>query len=535
MARQANAGKLYLAAVSFFSLFALAASTQATPVQTPDVYVYDIGVDGGNTNDIRYWGQSSGIAAYSIATQSCNAGSATLDWFDSGGDTRHPVISQNMFRLKDGRFEHIGQSWLKHGFCAVNEFEVDCGPCSSTSCNTLGLGCADTYWASLNDGASGRSKRFVNATSGEHTDSTPGPTGVLPIRGRLQVAVSDIDPAQNPGAEYFIEGHYVTADDAAANNDRNNASWRKLNVVGVNNLDGGGDTVTEQAAIYAWRAEDPGVTIRNGVNNESGRATFFFLGYKAEQTGPTTWTYEYAIQNMNSDQSARSFSVPVPGATTVSNIGFHDVDYHSGDPYDLTDWPGTNSGGNVTWQTDDFATNANANALRWGTLYNYRFEANAPPIQVTATIGLFKPGTNTEVTVTVDGPDIGSSMCLNSASVATRNGGANLNTYSANAPSTGGVVNFNVTGDYSFGLMFAYGGPASIPLANGQVILSDPGSAFIFSKAITGLPAGSATENVPTNLALCGFTAYTQVIMSGPTAGGPPIQLTNSQDLTIGF
>jgi hypothetical protein len=92
-----------------------------------------------------------------------------------------------------------------------------------------------------------------------------------------------------------------------------------------------------------------------------------------------------------------------------------------------------------------------------------------------------------------------------------------------------------VTGDYSFGLMFAYGGPASIPLANGQVILSDPGSAFIFSKAIAGLPAGSATENVPTNLALCGFTAYTQVIMSGPTAGGPPIQLTNSQDLTIGF
>ena len=38
--------------------------------QTPDVIVYDVGVDGSDTNDIHYYGQSSGIAAYSIATTS---------------------------------------------------------------------------------------------------------------------------------------------------------------------------------------------------------------------------------------------------------------------------------------------------------------------------------------------------------------------------------------------------------------------------------------------------------------------------------
>jgi hypothetical protein len=37
------------------------------------------------------------------------------------------------------------------------------------------------------------------------------------------------------------------------------------------------------------------------------------------------------------------------------------------------------------------------------------------------------------------------------------------------------------------------------------------------------------------DLHLCGVSAYTQVLLFGPTAGGPPFQLTNSQDLTVGF
>jgi len=534
MARTSFARKL--AALSGLTLAGLAGTAQAAP-QTPDVIVLDAGVDGGNPNDIRYWGQSGGIAAYNIATQSCNSGSAPLDWFDSGGDTRHPVISQNMFRYADGRFEHIGQSWLKHGFCAVNEFEVDCGPCQNTNCNTLGLGCADTYWASLNDGAGGGSKRFVHATEGTHTEASPNPSGPFQIRGRLQVRVDQIDPAQNPGASYFIEGHYVTADDAAAGNDRNNASWRPVNVLAVSNIDGAGNTRRGQPGIYAWREEDPGVTIRLVTNTEGSSVTYFFVGYRATQVDATTWRYEYAIQNLNSDQSAGSFSVPVPQTTTATSIGFHDVDYHSGDEnvYSGTDWPATNAAGELTWATDSFATNPNANAIRWATLYNFSFLADAPPVETTATIGLFKPGTNSELSVTVDGPDMGSDMCLNPGSVSNRTGGANANTYTATAPATGGTVDFNVTGDYAFGLMLAHNGAASIPLANGQVVLWDPSSSFMFSKTMNGMPNGSASQAIPVNLALCGNTAYTQVVMTGPTAGGPSFQLTNAQDLTVGF
>lgn len=375
---------------------ATACLTSVVSAQVPDVIVYDIGVNGGDTNDIHYWGQNSGIAAYSIATQSCNKGTDQLDWFDGGGDLRHPVISQNMFRLKDGRFEQIGQSWLKHGFCAVNEIETFCAPCQSTPCDTLGIGCADTYWATLNDGGSGQSKRHINAATGAHVHGG-FPSGNATIRGRLQVAVSDIDPAQNPGAAYFIEGHYVTADDHAAGAAGNNASWRKVSVVSVSDINGNGATTREKAGIFAWPNQDSSVELTVVGNIEGGIKTTFYLASKVTSLGGGMWHYEYALQNLNSDQSAGSVSIPVDPGLTVQNIGFHDVNYHSGDPYDLTDWPGVRVGGEINWACVPYATNQNANALRWGTLYNFRFDCSSAPTTGDITVGLFKPGSSSSM------------------------------------------------------------------------------------------------------------------------------------------
>ena len=134
--------------------FACLLLTGLANAQGPDIVVHQVGVDGGDSNDIHYWGTADGIRAYSLATQSCNIGDQTVIW--QSNNTNHPVISQEMYRLKDGRFEQIGQSWLKHGFCAVSE--PGCGSCQSTPCSTLGIGCADTYWATLNDGQSGAPK-----------------------------------------------------------------------------------------------------------------------------------------------------------------------------------------------------------------------------------------------------------------------------------------------------------------------------------------------------------------------------------------
>jgi hypothetical protein len=131
------------------------------------------------------------------------------------------------------------------------------------------------------------------------------------------------------------------------------------------------------------------------------------LGQKVTNLGGGQWRYESALYNMNSHRGARSFEVPVPPSVTVSNQGFHDVDYHSGEPYSGTDWAFTEGSGVLNWSTQTFAQNANANALRWATLYNFRFEANAPPRCASTTIGLFRAGSPDSLNV----PGIGPSNC----------------------------------------------------------------------------------------------------------------------------
>ena len=80
---------------------------ECDPGESPDVIVGDI-------FDVNRYGSVGGITGYSFGTESCNKGTCEALWI--GGTPEHPVIGMNMFRLKDGRFEQIGQSWLKHGF-----------------------------------------------------------------------------------------------------------------------------------------------------------------------------------------------------------------------------------------------------------------------------------------------------------------------------------------------------------------------------------------------------------------------------------
>jgi hypothetical protein len=375
---------------------------------------------GGNGPLLQ--GRVGDIVAYSVGTTSCNIGTTNLNWFQSGAD-RHPLIINNIYRVNNGAIEQVGVSWVKHGFCALQQ--TLCGSCNAVCggcCSQLGVGCSDPYSASLNGSQTGIGPRFeINPATGTYPwpFTTAGQAGDN-IYKRIQVHVDDLNPALNDGALYFVEGQYVAKDDADAGNANNNATYRPI-VVGPEDpfsgtwfLNFAGDNVREFPAIFGWQAADPNVELVAVDVPGDGR---FWVGANVTENGDGTWHYEYAIFNLNSDRAAASFAVPAGAGT--ANVGFKDVDYHSGEPWDMTDWTAS-EGGELTWTNGaTFASNPQANAIRWGTLYNFRFDSASAPESGSATIGLFKPdaGQPDAVSFAISVPSAGQTGC-NAADIA---------------------------------------------------------------------------------------------------------------------
>ncbi len=396
----------------------------------PDVIVSTIG--GSYTE----YGSSSGIGAYAVTTVSCNVGDQQAIWIDGGAQpNRHPVIGTQIYRYKTvngaTRFEQIGMSWLKHGFCAADAPScVSINPngiASPTytpngSCDWLGLFSTDTYSAGLNASQPGCGPRSeINAWTGAYPyPYILGAGGGSPggIYKRLQVKNTDLDPALNAGAQYWTEVVYICTDEAEAQR-YNNYSVRQNTVGAFNNgqynLEFTGATIPLISAVQRWAQIDAGVVLSFVDVPGDGR---LYLGRKVTNLGGGQYHYEYALFNMNSDRCAQGISIPLPSGATATDIGFNDVDYHSGEPYSLTDWsPAVTLGSDISWQTQTYAANVNANALRWSTTYNFRFRSNAAPASGSVTVNLFKPGTPTQITFT--GVDVPGSSCGNAAAYCT--------------------------------------------------------------------------------------------------------------------
>jgi len=370
------------------------------PGDAPDVIV-------GDLHQVNSYGNVGDIYAYSVGTVSCNLGTCWLNWIAETNE--HPVIGQNMFRLKDGRLTQIGQSWLKHGFFALSDDLCSSG-CISTDGDHLGVNCSDPYSAGLNGSQSSLGPRWeVNASTGffPYPPDADGQTGDA-IYKRLQVHADDLDPALNPGALYYVEGQYISADDAAAGNGINNNSFRPIDVDANFDISLTGTTTRASAAINIWNRQMPEVKGDDLDIVNDGRISF---AGNAIDNGDGTTRFEYAVQNINSDRSAQAFWVPVPGGSTVTNIGFHDVEYHSGEPYDNTDWIMFHDTvlNRVYWAGEPYDVNPNANALRWGTMYNFWFDVDASAQLGSVFVDLFKPGLPGDpdtVGVTIPAPNI---------------------------------------------------------------------------------------------------------------------------------
>jgi hypothetical protein len=350
-------------------------------VPGPDIIVSTVGNTSGSS--IQKYGTVGNTTGYAVTTVSCNIGTANAIWIDCTSGTscnQHPVIGQNMYRLKtvagSTRFEQIGMSWLKHGFCAADAYNGTTCPGTyvpNGSCDWLGFFATDTYGSGLNGSQPSLGPRSeINAWTG----AFPYPyvlnwslTGDA-IYKRLQVPNADIDPSQNIGAQYWCEVQYVATDEPDGNK-YINVSYRSVALGAQGDTPPGsnilfnGTTVQQLPAINAWAVADPGVTITPIDVPGDGR---LYLGHKVTNLGGGQYHYEYALYNMNCDGSVQSVSVPVSNSVTLSNTGFRDVPYHSGEPYSGTDWSAVNASGAVTWSTQTFSANPNANALRGAQL-----------------------------------------------------------------------------------------------------------------------------------------------------------------------
>jgi len=413
-------------------------SEMPNSVPGPDVIVGDI-------VDVDQMGNNPTQVGLAIGTDSCNNGDQPVDWF-ALPQTDHPVVPQNLYRMSGGednqqRFEQIGQSWMKHTFEALEESV--CGTCNTSGCETgthLCPGCSDPYVSILNGNQDLiGSRAWINPFTGSFPSNANDHSGHVHdgVSHRVLVEMSDLTPSANPGASYFGEAAYISPHEytwCQSHPDEcnmfNNYSYRQFSVTGgptFFNFSPVSSTVRTQPAIQAWAAT--GATVQQ-VEPDPGNDGIFFVGYKVVDNGNGSWDYEYAVFNMNLDRAIQSFTVSLGGGVTInpSLIGFHAPPQHPGWAHDGTlgdagysnqPWGNDYQVGNIsiTWSCEPFAVNQNANATRWGTLYNFRFTADQPPQPANATVGFFKTGS--PVTIGIQAPAAGATPTPTPTATAT--------------------------------------------------------------------------------------------------------------------
>jgi len=372
-------------------------------------------------------GEVNGFVGLALGTDACNQGTVNVGWHALPSND-HPFIPQNLYRMSGGatnneRFEQLGQSWGKHAFAAASSNTCNFG-CNGVGGDELGSGCSDAYGAGLNGWPDGiGSRAWVNPfigsfpagnTSNDHTGHAHDVTS-----HRMLVDIDDLNTSLNPGATYFAEANYIVPHEGTwcqshptECNMYNNASYKQYTVTGINqpfSFNPVGSTHREQPAIMAWT----GATV-NQIEPDPGNDGIWFMGYKVTNPSAGVWHYEYALYNQNLDRAIQSFSVPLGPGANISNIGFHAPRQHPGWAHDGTQgdagysnspWDVTQDASSVTWSTETFATNQNANAIRFATLYNFRFDADQRPETTNATVGFFRTGSPT--TVEIQGPAAG--------------------------------------------------------------------------------------------------------------------------------
>lgn len=329
----------------------------------------------------------NGDNGLSMATTICNVGDTEIPWFAPMNE-KHPMIVMNLYRIDGGRLEQIGMAWIKHTFFSTNLDQ--CATCQNPFTGTkLGVNCSDTYGTDNNGdrrwlGPRGEVDPFQgtwNCTGSYFSDFQPdcvrrnNGSGLGPIAHRLEVLDSDLD---RPGARFFYEAWYVVESDVDVFNSSgyrevaanwNGSIWNFPNIGG----------------------KQPGPAIMEWGDMQSfaqpGTDGNVIVASQATDLGNGSWHYEYAVYIFNFNREIRFFGVPAGPGVKITNIGFRDVDQ---DPLD--DWAAVRKHSGVLWKTSTFQDDPAANSIKYGTLYNFWFDADSAPRDTKAPLKPFRAG-----------------------------------------------------------------------------------------------------------------------------------------------
>ena len=404
------------------------------PLQAADLVISCIEGELGPAAPLYYGGTVTDVdtrSAYSARGILCNQDGGITDVMIATSD--HPMLVQNLYRLKDGRFQQIGMSLAHHLGAVTNEDICGASACGAPfgTINAIYPDCAADLAGSY---LAARFRMGPRAEIDPVDPDAPSPftssgtSGPTVISKRLQVRHDDLDPALNVGARYFLEMQVVESQDRILGAQHDNSSSREVRVEiaaqDEYDLVPVGPTHVGAPAILVWKMIDDSVQISIIDIPDDGR---LYLACRAEQVSPLRWQYNWAVYNQDSMRSVAGLGLSLSASTLVEDLTFGDVAYHSGDgfsfgtPFSSADWPATVAPGAVEWQTDVFATDPNANAIRWGTMYDFQLIANAPPAPAMLAIQPYRGAVRSTINAAGIGPGMApdGACCLSNGACST--------------------------------------------------------------------------------------------------------------------
>ncbi|WOH63609.1 hypothetical protein [Bradyrhizobium sp. BWA-3-5] len=372
-----------------FAVLLLLSTNFAAVAAGPDVIV-------GFVDDAREDSRVGSKIGLTASTNSCNIGDVALNW-QRLPDTHHPAITLNFYRLANGKIEQLAKSWVKHGFYATNQNDCAAIPEMHRTCQAgaggsqLRPGCSDLYTEDLNSDPRnlGPRSRITNSAKvefdGSKAQDLTGYPASSPAERILLVEEADL---RTPGARYFMEAQYITADDAKAGNSRNNVTFREVKPVlrsGAWVLKNEKPEVRMQPALFAWKEE--GAQLSEVELNEDGVKTYILVGSKGQAIANGKFRYDFVVYNMNSNIAVQAFTVPAPQIDQNSVV--FSAPRSNGEIWSNDGWENHIQAGQITWSTRKSSADANANAIRWGSAYNFSFISDRSPQAVDANLAFF--------------------------------------------------------------------------------------------------------------------------------------------------